>query len=80
MNAIQVWRFEDAPEELRKLSTNGGDEDWLAVIPAALKMHYWVDAAMSEDIAGPARNAFGCSSIDIIEREDGSQVRIGSHS
>lgn len=24
-----VWRFEDAPDDLKKLSNNGGDEDWL---------------------------------------------------
>jgi hypothetical protein len=26
-NHIRVWLFEDAPEELRSLSTNGGDEE-----------------------------------------------------
>lgn len=31
---IQVWPFYDAPEEYQNLSTNGGDEDWLAFIPA----------------------------------------------
>ena len=31
--AILIWRFEDAPVELRALSINGGDEDWLAAIP-----------------------------------------------
>lgn len=31
--AIQVWCFEDAPTELRALSGNAGDEDWLAAIP-----------------------------------------------
>ena len=30
---IIVWKFYDAPEELRKLSDNGGDEDWLAIVP-----------------------------------------------
>jgi len=30
---ILVWRFEDAPETLRKLSTHGGDEDWLILFP-----------------------------------------------
>lgn len=28
-----VWRFHDAPQELRDLSTNGGDEDWLVEVP-----------------------------------------------
>jgi len=31
--AIILWRFHDAPEELRALSTCGGDEDWLAELP-----------------------------------------------
>ena len=31
---IVVWRFEDAPEDLRGLVENDGDEDWLAVVPA----------------------------------------------
>jgi hypothetical protein len=30
---IKIWRFEDAPKEYQKLSTNGGDEDWLALMP-----------------------------------------------
>lgn len=34
-NHIRVWRFDDAPEELRDLSHHGGDEDWLALIPPA---------------------------------------------
>ena len=30
---ISLWRFDEAPEELRDLSTFGGDEDWLAELP-----------------------------------------------
>jgi len=33
---ILVWPFEDAPKDLQKLSTNGGDEDWLALVPDKL--------------------------------------------
>lgn len=33
MEAMIVWWFRDAPEELRNLSNNGGDEDWLAEVP-----------------------------------------------
>lgn len=32
--AILIWRFYNAPKEYQTLSTNGGDEDWLAFIPA----------------------------------------------
>lgn len=31
--AIIVWKFYDAPEELQKLSNNGGDKDWLVELP-----------------------------------------------
>ena len=34
--AIITWRFEDAPKEFQDLSTNGGDEDWVILIPAEL--------------------------------------------
>jgi hypothetical protein len=30
---VQVWQWEDAPEEWRKLHTQDGDEDWLALVP-----------------------------------------------
>lgn len=30
---IRIWPFHDAPEELKRLSDNGGDEDWLAFVP-----------------------------------------------
>lgn len=33
---LQVWKFEDAPEEFRALSTSGGDEDWLALVPPGM--------------------------------------------
>ncbi len=39
-NAIILWRFEDAPAYLRKLSTHGGDEDWLAIIPDSVGNEY----------------------------------------
>ena len=42
---ITVWSFYDAPKELRDLSTNGGDEDWLAEIPEHLTDAWipWLD-------------------------------------
>jgi hypothetical protein len=30
---IKIWQFSNAPEEYKELSTNGGDEDWIAFIP-----------------------------------------------
>lgn len=32
--SVRLWRFEHAPEDLRRLSQNGDDGDWLALIPA----------------------------------------------
>jgi len=45
-NHIRVWRFQDAPEELKELSNHGGDEDWLALIPPKLKDAYipWIES------------------------------------
>lgn len=70
---IKVWRFEDAPEEYRKLSENGGDEDWLALIPAEMSNEYigWCDPVIGTD--------FGCCDISDYKLPDGSLVRIGSH-
>lgn len=34
--AITIWPFEDAPEHLRQLSTNGGDEDYLIIFPPGM--------------------------------------------
>jgi len=54
---ITVWRFEDAPEELRDLSTNGSDEDWIAEVPPYFNGEYinWLDNGTGD---------FGCFSID----------------
>ena len=30
---IKMWPFKKAPEVLRVLSPNGGDEEWLALVP-----------------------------------------------
>jgi hypothetical protein len=32
-NTIFMWNFKDAPEEFKNISTNGGDEDWVALVP-----------------------------------------------
>jgi hypothetical protein len=70
---IRVWPFHDAPEALRALSDHGGDEDWLALIPAEL-----VDAHdyrwMKEG------SEFGVCDVSSHELADGAEVRIGTHS
>ena len=68
---IQVWRFKDAPESLRRLSEHGGGEDWLALIPAALAETNigWMN--------GPAFDAGGEPSRHVLD--DGSVVVIATH-
>lgn len=71
-NHIRIWRFKDAPEELQELSRNGGDEDWLALIPPKLADEWisWLECP-----------AFGCCSVDSYTHPElpGFVVRIGSH-
>lgn len=70
---ILVWRYSDAPEEYRKLSIAGGDEDWVAFIPESYgKGSIGAPMWMSEG------TSFGCCSVDFIEIKTGT-VAIGSH-
>lgn len=66
---IKVWRFADAPEEYRNLSTNGGDEDWLAFVPEALAGEWigWLESG-----------SFGCCAIDE-HKVEGGIIKIGCH-
>lgn len=65
---ILVWRWSDAPGELRMLSTHGGDEDWLALLPAHTDYVGWVEG-----------DAFGCGDTSTHELPDGRLVKIGAH-
>lgn len=71
--AIWVWRFEDAPEEYRKMSNNGGDEDWLAVVPPSFLKELWIPWLQEG-------SPFGVCDVQIYTLETGHQVYIGSHS
>ena len=68
---IKVWRFEDAPQEYRDLSTNGGDEDWIAFVPSVIGDEYigWLDDGSS----------FGCCCVDQ-HNVEGGVIKIGCHS
>lgn len=72
LGAIVVWRFEDAPERFRSLSTNGGDEDWLAFVPSGFPggVPFWM---------GDSADGGWCNIVDWYDVEGGS-VCIGSHS
>lgn len=65
---IRVWRFTDAPQVLQDMSGNGGDEDWVAVVPRS----------MAADIGWLESPAFGCYCIDKHEWGD-YRVYIGCH-
>lgn len=71
-NHIRVWKFHEAPEELQQLSTNGGDEDWLALIPPSLAGTYisWIATA-----------GFGACDVSTYNHPElpGYEVRIGQH-
>lgn len=67
--AIVVWHFHDAPEELRALSRHGGDEDWIALVPAGVEAPAWADSG----------TAFGCCDVSEHRLEDGRLVLIGAH-
>jgi hypothetical protein len=73
VNHIRIWSWEDAPEELRELSTHGGDEDWVALLPPkhagkwiGLDARWW---------------PFGCCSVSTHTHPElpGYEVRIGAH-
>lgn len=68
---IQVWAFNDAPEHLRALSTNGGNEDWIALLPHGWGAERWLPWAETG-------TPFGCCSVDEYEWH-GLRVLIGSH-
>lgn len=72
-NHIRVWKFHDAPEELKSLSTHGGDEDWLALVPPRLASNYigWMEEG----------GAFGCCSVSEHAHPElpGYAIRIGAH-
>lgn len=68
--AAVVWRFHDAPESLRALSENGGDEDWLALVPPHLASD-WIPWA---EVGG-----FGVCNVDRFAMPYGFVVYIGCH-
>jgi hypothetical protein len=69
---IRVWRFQDAPEELRNLSTHGGDEDWLALVPPILN-DKWIPWLKEP--------TFGCCCVSEHGHRElpGYKVYIGAH-
>lgn len=67
--AMVIWRFQEAPGELRQLSNHGGDEDWVALLPVGMEQPSWMESGSN----------FGCCSVSSHELEDGRTVYIGAH-
>lgn len=70
---IKVYEFDNAPSKLRDLSTNGGDEDWIAVVPKSMLDNNdgyigWIESY-----------SFGCCCVDRYELDSGDTVFIGCH-
>jgi hypothetical protein len=67
---IKVWRWDDAPQEYRALSRHAGDEDYIALVPAALAHDppIWLDVA-----------PFTIFDVETYPLGDGSIIYISAH-
>lgn len=70
-NCIRVYAFADAPQELRALMHRGGDEDWIAVVPANYENRHY--------IAWLETGKFGIN-VESTELVDGTVVYLAFHS
>jgi len=69
---FKIWEFKDAPKKYSTLSTNGGDEDWVAFVPESMDDTWKVFNFFEYN------NKFGdCE--DNTHDVDGGAVYIGSH-
>lgn len=72
MEPFLVWDFGEAPQELKDVSDNGGDEDWIAEIPPswADKWIPWIDGG-----------DFGCCDVSYYDHplKPGYKIAIGCH-
>lgn len=69
-NYVLMWAFNDAPEEFKKLSTNGGDEDWLFLFDAKWLKKNYIPSCIDYTSVG---------STDRFDLENGDVVIIHSH-
>jgi len=83
-NPLKIWRFDTAPDIYKSLSINGGDEDWLVLIPLQVVSQYIIeykddeDGSMKYNIPNWMEKLGACD-VDIFKHVDGIIV-IGSHS
>lgn len=74
VETIKVWRYSDAPSDLAELASQGGDEDWLVLVPHSLVESlleygtpHWIDAMDS------------CHEPVRINLPNGDVLFVGSH-
>jgi hypothetical protein len=70
LHPITVWKYYEAPDPL-KISTNGGDEDWLAEVPPGYDYVPWLESG----------SRFGCCDVEIHDHpaRTGWTIHIGCH-
>lgn len=66
---IQVWRFHQAPRELRVLVDDVDDVDWLALLPAGCEVPDWMRGG----------GAFACAYLDLIHIGRGRTIAVSHH-
>lgn len=47
---IEIWRFDDAPQEWRELSQHGGDEDYIVLMDTLLADTSWIGEVVVERV------------------------------
>jgi hypothetical protein len=67
-SAVRIWKWREAPGELRALSTHGGDEDWVCLVPKEMVGDYL-----------PFVDALGVCRVSEHTFMDGRKVFIGAH-
>lgn len=66
--AIQLWDWDHAPEQYRKLSTHGGDEDGVIFVPDGVEEPWWLESLHAREFGDAQR-----------EKVDGGAVIIWAH-
>lgn len=56
---ILVWQFGDAPEWLQKLCDQGGDEQWVALVPRGQPRPPWAESGTAFGACTVTRHEVG---------------------
>ena len=73
--AILVWPWDEAPEDLKKIASQGGDEDWLIFVPKEL-VEEWLNRYGTPHWI---ERTAACCDPDRFDLPDGSVLYVGSH-